>query len=171
MITPVQSPCARLEVVTHGGAQTFDLGARIAPHLRPGDVLPLWGDFGSGKTTFAQGVAQGLGIASPVVSPSFGLVHEYRAPAPFNYDLYHLDLYRIESLAEALAFGVDELLGGDNVCLVEWPDAAADALPGDRLEVWFEHVGEHNRSLKFRALGERAAHTLTHLQASLPSGY
>ncbi|MEJ7652542.1 MAG: tRNA (adenosine(37)-N6)-threonylcarbamoyltransferase complex ATPase subunit type 1 TsaE [Chloroflexia bacterium] len=93
------------------------------------------------------------------------------ARPPLQHDLYHLDLYRIESLAEALAFGVDELLGGDNVCLVEWPDAAADALPGDRLEVWFEHVGEHNRSLKFRALGERAAHTLTLLQASLPSGY
>ncbi|MDP9378852.1 MAG: tRNA (adenosine(37)-N6)-threonylcarbamoyltransferase complex ATPase subunit type 1 TsaE [Chloroflexota bacterium] len=141
------------------------LGALLAPLLLPGDVLPLWGGFGVGKTTFVQGVGRGLGVERPVVSPSFGLVNVYPNP---HVPLYHLDLYRVSSAAEAEVFGVDEILGGDGAALIEWPSVLLPKLPSERLDVYFElAVGDEERTIRFEAGGRRAVALLDALQASV----
>lgn len=130
------------------------LGALLAPLLRPGDVVPLWGGFGAGKTTFTQGVGRALGVHQPVVSPSYGLVHEYHG-GPGRPVLYHLDLYRLESAEEAAAIGIEHILGGDGVALIEWPAVIEKLLPHERLDVHLELLPDGARSVGFVATGGR----------------
>lgn len=137
---------------------TRRLGGVLAALLRAGDVLPLLGGFGAGKTTFAQGVARGVGALREAASPSFGLVHVYPGR---DVDLYHLDLYRVQSLAEALGFGVEEILYGDGAVLVEWPDVVAELLPADRLSVELERVSDLGRRIVVRASGPRSTELLS----------
>ena len=116
-----------------GEADTRALGRRLASLLRAGGVLLLAGDLGSGKTVFASGVAEGLGVAEPVVSPSFILARRYEG----LLGLVHADLYRLGSSAE-----VDDLdlveSAGDGVLVVEWGEAAASCFPEDHLLVRLE---------------------------------
>ncbi len=149
---------------------TEHLGREIAQFIKPGDVLPLRGGFGGGKTTFAQGVGLGLGITRPLVSPSFGLVNSYQAPGGLGLILHHLDLYRVSTAEEALAFGVEEALGADGVALIEWPQAIEELLPADRLEIGFEYVDEILRRLRFQATGARSAGLLAEYSARLGHG-
>ena len=123
-----------MKVRTSSVDETRALGGALAPLLRPGDLVLLAGGLGAGKTAFAQGIAAGLGVADPVVSPSFTIVREYEARIP----LAHVDVYRLGRMQDLHDLGFDELLGGDRVVLVEWGDAVAQALPGDRLEVRLE---------------------------------
>ena len=109
---------------TRSVAGTRALGAALAAHLAPGDVLVLTGDLGAGKTAFAQGVAAGLGVTDPVTSPTFTIVQEYAGPVPVQ----HLDLYRLGSLQEVIDLGIEETLD-ERVTIVEWGDVALDALP------------------------------------------
>lgn len=141
-----------LDLTTTSAAQTAHIGAILAPLLAVGDVLPLWGGFGAGKTTFVQGVARGLGVTRAVVSPSFGLVNEYHGN---GLTLYHLDLYRVGSVEEAEAFGVDEVLGGYGAALIEWPEVVRALLPDERLDITFEMLHEDLRLIRFAARGER----------------
>lgn len=111
---------------------TQALGKRLAATLRAGDVVLLSGRMGAGKSEFARGVARGLGIASAVPSPSFTILNVYdegRLP------LYHFDWYRIGDESELTDMGLDEYIGGDGVCLIEWHERAEDLLPETALEV------------------------------------
>jgi tRNA threonylcarbamoyladenosine biosynthesis protein TsaE len=110
--------------------------------LRPGDVVVLAGELGSGKTAFAQGVARGLGVTDPVVSPTFMIVREYEGRVP----LVHVDVYRLDRLQELHDLGFDELLD-DRITLVEWGDVARPLLPAERLEVRLEMTGESEREI------------------------
>jgi tRNA threonylcarbamoyladenosine biosynthesis protein TsaE len=114
-------------------ADTRALGRRLASLLRAGDVVLLAGDLGSGKTVFASGIAEGLGVAEPVVSPSFILARRYEG----LLGLVHADLYRLGSSAE-----VDDLdlleAAADGVLVVEWGEAAAGCFPEDHLLVRLE---------------------------------
>ncbi|MBI2938948.1 MAG: tRNA (adenosine(37)-N6)-threonylcarbamoyltransferase complex ATPase subunit type 1 TsaE [Chloroflexi bacterium] len=115
---------------------TIGLGEQIGRLLQPGDIVLLKGPLGAGKTTFAQGLVRGLGALGPVTSPSFTLANEYRpAPGTGRPVVYHLDLYRISGADEAWQFGLEEYLDERAVCLVEWPERAADAFPLDHLDV------------------------------------
>ena len=109
---------------------TRALGAALATELGPGSVVVLSGDLGSGKTVFAQGVAEGLGVTERVVSPTFAIAREYEGRLP----LHHLDVYRLDHVQEAIDLGLDELFD-DAVTLIEWGDGVRDLLPADRLEV------------------------------------
>lgn len=142
-------------------AATRALGARLAAYLRPGMLLGLSGPLGAGKTTLAQGIARGLGIGGPVPSPSFTLIREHPlalppsepgAPAP---RLLHMDLYRLESPAEVVALGIDELLGGEDIVLIEWPERAAGLLPDSGLALRLSFAGA-GRRLTIEARGEDA---------------
>jgi tRNA threonylcarbamoyladenosine biosynthesis protein TsaE len=95
------------------------LGSALGRAAREGDVLLLDGPFGAGKTTFVQGLAQGLEIATPIVSPSFVIQTQYREG---RLPLYHLDLYRLERLDAALLDEVADLFDAEGVTAVEWPD-------------------------------------------------
>jgi len=119
---------------TSSADETRSLGSALAALLRPGDLLLLAGGLGAGKTVLAQGIAAGLGVTEPVVSPSFTIVREYEARIP----LVHVDVYRLGRLQELHDLGFDDLLGGDSVVLVEWGDAIAAALPGDRMVIRIE---------------------------------
>ena len=112
-------------IVTHSEAETENAAAGWAAHLRPGDVVALFGALGSGKTAFVRGLARGLGYAGRVASPTFALVHEYNGPLP----LYHFDLYRIGGPADLEELGWHHYLERGGVCAVEWSERAEEDLP------------------------------------------
>ena len=147
-----------LDLISHSANSTRRLGFRLGRRLRGGDVVLLSGDLGAGKTTFTQGVAASLGIADPVVSPTFTLINEYAgvsaAGTPLN--LFHIDLYRLGD-AGVDTLGLDDYLGAaDGVALVEWPQVAPDALPATALLVEIEALSPTKRRLAFRARGPDA---------------
>lgn len=137
---------------TASADETRALAARLAPHLQAGDVVVLVGDLGSGKTTFAQGVARGLGVEGPVTSPSFTLVQQYEGRLP----VAHVDVYRLDRIQELHDLGFEELVDGAGVTLVEWGDAVAQAMPNDRVVVKLEAGAEDDeRSVALELLGAR----------------
>jgi tRNA threonylcarbamoyladenosine biosynthesis protein TsaE len=96
-----------------------------------------------------------MGIAGPITSPSFTLVAEHSPPAGAPM-LYHIDLYRLDTpVDEALAFGLEEYLLGDGVCVIEWADRVLSALPGERLWVVLRHLDASKRGIMMEAAGER----------------
>ena len=120
-----------MEVCSRSAAETRALGVRLARVLVRGDVVVLSGDLGAGKTVLAKGIAEGLGVTEPVVSPTFTIVREYEGDVP----LQHLDVYRLDHMQEVIDLGLDEILDGHAVTLVEWGEAVGALLPPDRLEV------------------------------------
>lgn len=126
-------------IETDSPAATVDFGKRLARFLYSGMTVALYGDLGTGKTQFARGVAEGLGVEDTVTSPTFTIVQEYRRP--FGNWLYHLDLYRVPDVERAMDFGIDEyLFNAHGITLIEWP--------GNIEELLFQNVGcEGHRSL------------------------
>lgn len=120
-----------LVLATASPEETRAAGRTLAPFLQPRDVVSLTGDLGAGKTTFVQGAAEGLKVTEPVLSPTFTLVRRYKGSLP----VYHLDVYRLERLQEALDVGLDEILDEGAVVFVEWGDAIDPLLPAEHLQV------------------------------------
>jgi tRNA threonylcarbamoyladenosine biosynthesis protein TsaE len=144
-----------LDFLSHSPDQTQRFGMRLGALLQAGDIICLEGDLGSGKTCLAQGIGQGLGVGEPITSPSFILIAEYR-PLPPAPVLYHIDVYRLGNpVQEALAFGLDDYLLGDGVCLVEWADRVEPALPEARLWIALRHLGSSKRSIMMTATVQR----------------
>lgn len=140
-----------LPAETASADETVALGRRIAAALGPGDVLALAGDVGAGKTHLAKGIAAGLGLdPAAVTSPTFALVQEHGDGA-----LLHLDLYRIETADQAARLGLDELLDGDAVALVEWPERAAGLLPARTVWLRLTHRGADRRRVEVGGEGVR----------------
>jgi tRNA threonylcarbamoyladenosine biosynthesis protein TsaE len=111
------------EFTTQSGADTIDVGRKLAGLLRPPQLLLLRGELGTGKTTLVKGIAQALDAADPdeVTSPTFTLIHEYEGlqhGKPVR--LFHLDVYRIEGERQLETLGLDELLTDNSLVLVEW---------------------------------------------------
>jgi tRNA threonylcarbamoyladenosine biosynthesis protein TsaE len=149
-VSPIVAPNT-LDFISHSEEQTRRLGAKMAPFLNPGDVLALTGNLGSGKTRWAQGVCEGLGVTAVVNSPTFTLVNEYQGRLP----VYHIDLYRLGSAAEALTFGLEDYLYNDGVSVIEWADQAIDFLPADHLEIQLFYLEETRRRVIIRPQGDR----------------
>lgn len=108
------------EYITHSAAETIALGRKLAPMLKDARMVILRGDLGAGKTTLVKGIAEGLQVASQedVTSPTFTLIHEFHGP---EANLYHVDLYRIETEKELATLGLDELFAEEgNLVLLEW---------------------------------------------------
>ncbi|MGE5316247.1 MAG: tRNA (adenosine(37)-N6)-threonylcarbamoyltransferase complex ATPase subunit type 1 TsaE [Acidobacteriota bacterium] len=121
-----------LVIRTHSEEETIDAGSRFAGSLKPGDVVALIGDLGSGKTRFAKGLARGLGVREHVTSPTFTILHEY---TDGRLPVYHFDCYRMKSARELDEFGFDDYVYGDGVCVLEWADMIEERLPAHRYEV------------------------------------
>ena len=119
-------------------ADTLALGAALALCLRPGMVVYLSGELGAGKTTLARGVLRGLGYDGRVKSPSFALLEPYKVSRLY---LYHFDFYRFTCPRELEEAGFREYFNPDSVCLVEWPELAAGALPAADLQIRIEATG------------------------------
>ena len=153
-----------LDLISHSPEQTRRYGARLGALLQAGDLVCTEGVLGTGKTCLAQGIGQGLGIAGPITSPTFTLVAEYRrASAP---TLYHIDLYRIGGADEALAFGLEDYLLGDGICVIEWADRVLPILPDQRLWISLRHIDASKRGLMIKASGERYDQLLQSFRSS-----
>lgn len=127
-------------------------GKEFASRLRPGDVVLLHGDLGAGKTTFTQGVAEGLGVDGAMQSPTFTLVREHEGE---QMRLYHLDLYRLDDPEDLENIGYETYLDPpDGVSLIEWPERAGDWLPGVFWLIRITHLGGDQRLLEVQRYGE-----------------
>jgi tRNA threonylcarbamoyladenosine biosynthesis protein TsaE len=134
------------------------LGAHLGKLLKPGDLVLLEGEFGTGKTTFTQGVARGLGIDGRYVnSPTFTLINEYKGA---RFRLAHVDIFRLDDFEQVATLGLDDYLEGPYVTVIEWPEGATPWLPSDRLEVKFTHLNETKRTIRFLATGSRYKHLM-----------
>lgn len=131
---------------------------------RPGDVISLTGDVGAGKTTYAQGIGEGLGIESQVTSSTFVLVRQYSGD---ELDLYHIDLYRLDSLDEVQSLDLDEHLYGEGVTVLEWADKFPSVLPNEYLQVSIDYSGHERRTIRVEGVGQRGRAMAEELRASL----
>lgn len=127
---------------TNSLADTLALGQRLAVDFVPGTVLALTGDLGAGKTSLVKGIALGLGIHEPITSPTFTLIQEHpngRLP------LYHIDLYRLDSIQQILAIGIEDYLAGNGVTVIEWAEKITSLLPAGVRRIHIEFVNDTTR--------------------------
>ena len=146
---------------------TIEAGKSFASLLRPGDIVVLTGRLGAGKTTFVQGVAQGLGVSERVTSPTFTLLRQHEAHNERGIrTLLHADVYRIEHVAEARDLDLGELVEESAVAMVEWGELAVDVFGRDTISVEFvldEDSYETSEARVLRVTGTidaERAHTL-----------
>ena len=150
----VNPPTGSTRVVAHTGSPegTRALASSLAELARPCDLLLLVGDLGAGKTAFTQGFGRGLGVDDQITSPTFALVRSYTG----RLDLYHLDVYRLEQINEALDLGLSEMLDDEAVTIIEWGDTITQALPRDYLEVRITFGdGDEDRVVELTPVGTR----------------
>ena len=124
-------------------AETQVLGEHLGARLAPGAVVACTGLLGAGKTCFLQGLARGLGVTTDVTSPTFVLINQYRGRLP----LYHLDAYRTGSLTELVDLGLEEMLDGDGVTVIEWADKLLPLLPARTIRVHLSGLGDEPREI------------------------
>ena len=146
-------------LVTRDSGETFALGAQLGRLARPGTVVALIGDLGAGKTVFARGVGEGLEVQTRVASPTFIIVQTHEGG---RLPYWHADFYRLAQADDLEQLGLDEVIEGPGVTVIEWADRFVDALPADRLEVHIEGEGD-DRRISLRATGPRHRHLETDL--------
>ncbi|MEO7804387.1 MAG: tRNA (adenosine(37)-N6)-threonylcarbamoyltransferase complex ATPase subunit type 1 TsaE [Actinomycetota bacterium] len=134
--------------------ETRRLAVALSPVLVPGDLIVLAGDLGSGKTTFVQGIAAGLGITEQVTSPTFILMKEYSGG---RYPFMHLDIYRLGRYQELIDLGYDEFLDPSYVLAVEWGDMIEPMLPQEHLRVSFAYSDNDDDSTRRISLSSKGS--------------
>lgn len=134
--------------ISESSKDTNRLAERIAASVKPGQVIALKGDLGSGKTTFTKGVAKTLGIKQHITSPTFLIVKTYDVPQEKIKKLYHLDLYRLQSEKEIEEIGITEILRDPHgIVIIEWAERMGTLLPKDRIDIEFEYIDENKRKI------------------------
>ncbi len=122
--------------------ETKDIAKNLASQLSPGQIVLLSGDLGAGKTVFAKGFAEGLGIGQDITSPTFTIMNCY------ENKLNHFDLYRLNSVDELLAVGAEEELYGNKISLVEWPEIVGlSFFPPSAILITIIKISEFERSI------------------------
>lgn len=139
--TPAHPPLVP-PLATHGAlamteGELRDWGHRFGRATHSPLVVTISGELGAGKTTLVQAICEGYGVTSEVTSPTFALVHEYSAS---RSSVQHLDLYRLERPDELDALGWDEIVFGQDVVLIEWPERAGDRLPAGHVTLSLQHL-------------------------------
>jgi len=138
-------------VVCNSVKETKTFAEELSKKIKQGQVVALIGDLGSGKTTFSQGFAKGLGIDQHVGSPTFKLVSEYNGS---YLDLYHVDCYRLNNFEEFLNLGGENLLLPNNgITLIEWADIIQELLPQETIEINFSRVKDNPNKRLLRING------------------
>jgi tRNA threonylcarbamoyladenosine biosynthesis protein TsaE len=132
----------RLDLGSASAEETERIAARLARELRPGDVVTVSGELGTGKTTFVRGACRALGVEGPVTSPTYTVGHRYRG----DVEVSHLDLFRFEGVSPAEWGDLEPYFDGA-LCFVEWPEAAGEALPAPCVRVTMRHAGGDRRLL------------------------
>jgi len=135
------------ETTTHSAEETIAFGRTLTELLAPPKLVLLRGDLGAGKTTLVKGIAAGFESAQEedVTSPTFTLVHEYRGP---RANLYHIDLYRVDTPRELETLGLDDLRSDGSVLLIEWGEKFPRFLRERDVEISLERAGENGRKIK-----------------------
>jgi tRNA threonylcarbamoyladenosine biosynthesis protein TsaE len=138
---------ATQEFTTHSAEETIALGRSLASFLAPPKLVLLRGELGAGKTTLVKGIAEAFHAASQedVTSPTFTLVHEYHGP---DADLYHIDLYRIDTQRELETLALDDLVSGHSILLVEWGEKFARFEQERDVEIALERIGDDGRRIR-----------------------
>ena len=135
------------EYITRSAEETIALGRELAPMLKSARMVILRGDLGAGKTTLVKGIAEGLQAASQddVTSPTFTLIHEFRGP---EVNLFHVDLYRVETPRELDTLGLDELFAEDgNLVVLEWGEKFPRFVKDRDVEISIQRVGDQERKI------------------------
>ena len=138
---------ATSEITTHSADETIAFGRKLVGTLAPPRLVLLRGELGAGKTTLIKGIAEGFQAASQedVTSPTFTLVHEYRGPA---VNVYHVDLYSVDTPRELETLGLDDLFAENSVLLIVWGDIFARFVRERDVEIALERVGENERRIR-----------------------
>ncbi len=134
--------------------ETRDLGHAIGTSVTAGTILMLFGDLGSGKTSFVQGLARGLRVPDGyyITSPSYTLINEY----PGRFPLFHVDLYRITNSVDIEDIGLYEILDDDGVVAIEWADRIGGDTPPNHVKVQFEIIDDKTRKISIIPTGVKA---------------
>jgi tRNA threonylcarbamoyladenosine biosynthesis protein TsaE len=164
ILMTAQNPLLTWETLTTSPEETLSLAEQLGRLLQTGDIVALMGELGSGKTLFCQGLAAGLEVPHNfhITSPTFAIINEYPGRIPF----YHMDLYRVDSVAEFPDLGLEEVLCQEGAVAIEWAERLDYLLPAARLEVRLNFEDETSRSFIFRAFGTKAQERLTALVGS-----
>ena len=120
-----------MQYISHSVSDTEAFGRQLAQQLHPNTVVACRGGLGMGKTALTRGIAQGLGYTGRVTSPTFTIVNEYLGETP----LFHFDMYRVDARDARFDTGTEDYLERGGVCVVEWSENVADALPSDAIIV------------------------------------
>lgn len=139
-----------MRLISRSADETRALGERLGARLGKSDVVACIGALGAGKTCFLQGLARGLGVQADVTSPTFVLVNEYEG----RLRVYHVDAYRTASLSELMDLGLDEMLHGEGVTVVEWADKLLPLLPARAVTVTIDGLGDEPRSIELAGPAE-----------------
>ena len=129
------------EIITNSAEETFSVAKEYAKTLEKNDVVLLKGEMGAGKTVFAKGVANGLGITDEVTSPTYAYMNDY------DGILYHYDCYRLSCGEQALALGLTDYFDAGGICLIEWSENISSVLPEKVKTVTIEDVGDGKRRI------------------------
>jgi tRNA threonylcarbamoyladenosine biosynthesis protein TsaE len=134
------------EFITHSPEETIALGRTLASSLEPPKLVLLRGDLGAGKTTLIKGIAEAFQAAKEdeVTSPTFTLIHEYRGACA---NLYHIDLYRVDTPRQLETLGLDDLISDNSILLIEWGEKFPRFVRERDVEIAIERLGENDRKL------------------------
>ena len=138
---------------TASAEETIELGKKIGSLLKKGDIIAMQGTLAAGKTTITKGIAQSLGVKDEITSPTFCLISEYEGKMP----LYHMDVYRLEGGEDFINLGVEDLMYGNGVSLIEWSEKVMDELPKKTIILKIEPIEgttERNITLENWPYGE-----------------
>ncbi len=124
--------------------ETIALGVKLGSLLKAGDVIAMTGTLAAGKTTITKGIAKALGVEDTVTSPTFCLVSEYEGK---KMPLYHMDVYRLEGEEDFLNLGVEEMLYGNGVCVIEWSEKVKSCLPKKTISMQFTPKEDGSREI------------------------
>ena len=139
-----------LTFFTHSADETTALGYKIGKKLKKGDIIAMQGTLAAGKTTITKGIAQALDISEENTSPTFCLISEYYGKMP----LYHMDVYRLDGTEDFINLGVDDMLYGDGVCIIEWSEKIMDELPKNTIILRILPQDDNSRKIEIENFNE-----------------
>ena len=124
---------------------TQKLGEKFAKNINSGDIILLYGELGSGKTTFIKGILKGMKFSGEVTSPTFSLINEYDAIEK----VIHIDCYREENIDRWINLGIEDYFNESNIVIIEWPEILETIIPGKSLKIEINHINENTREITF----------------------
>ena len=154
-----------MKIISNSVSNTIKIGKRVARVLKPGDIICLFGELGSGKTVLTKGIAAGLGVdATHVISPSFVLIRQHLKG---RFPLYHFDLYRLRDLGDIFGLGYEEYLYDKGIAVIEWAERLKKLLPQEYLKIKLSVKNDSRRELEFFAKGERYQEVLKEIHEDI----